>query len=170
MSMSCPDIVYGPQCCPNLIKSHCSHPRALKLLLVKSAANISKCSDYLSADERTIHWKPGALSFRQWCKSYTDQNSNNNNTFLFYNIAKVAEIRLKIQKYIYTVYCSSSLSNFTSTQYKTSPGWAPSKCEHGHFETNQFRYTFISNTKTGEKSRMIADRRLLESPRMNEQP
>lgn len=36
-------IVYWPQCCPNLIKSHCLHHIALKLLSVRSQANISKC-------------------------------------------------------------------------------------------------------------------------------
>lgn len=113
MSMSCPDIVYGPQCCPNLIKSPCSHPRALKLLLVKSAANIS------------VLWLPECRRKNDPLEASCTHQNSTNNTFLYYNIAKVAEIRLKIQKYIYTVCCSSSLSNFTSSQYKTSPGWAP---------------------------------------------
>lgn len=81
-------IVYWPQCCPNLIKTRCSHPTALKLLSAKSQANISKCSVTTWVQTKQLPTENQLLChLGRHAKSYIYQNSNNNDkTFLYYNI------------------------------------------------------------------------------------
>lgn len=121
-------IVYWPQCCPNLIKSHCLHPIALKLLSVKSQANISKCFV-------TTWGQTKQLSTENQLLCHLGRHAR----ATFIKIKIIIIIKTKIHFYSKTLQknvmflplnttslkkrASPSFYNFTSNQYKTSPGW-----------------------------------------------